>query len=205
MPLTMPESYRTYCTDSAVQLAVDHILDPKRGLGLPADIDWKDLPAFHRAVLSAHQVRCEVAVYLIDLWDAVWQTALNTCEYGSDLKPWSVAKSQHWHGQKFDTYTVWNEGWFSRGFDISSTTFLLAPGVLVDSEQVQLSLCLWGSDDTDYTTGRNLGDDWPEQAIQDGFAWTSTELAPLRDDGSFALDHLHRAASDALAAVKSQL
>ena len=53
MPFAMPESYRAYCTDAAVRTAVNHILssqNPKKPLGLPADIEWKDVPAFHRAV-----------------------------------------------------------------------------------------------------------------------------------------------------------
>ena len=46
MTLKIPESYRAYCTDAAVRTAVEHLLGTKT-LGLPADIEWKDLPAFH--------------------------------------------------------------------------------------------------------------------------------------------------------------
>ena len=69
MSFELPESYRAYCSDAAVRAAVDHILsaNSKTPLTLPADIEWKDLKAFHRAVLSAHQVRSEFAVSLIDL------------------------------------------------------------------------------------------------------------------------------------------
>ena len=204
MTIAMSESYQAYCIDAAVQLAVDRILDSK-ALGLPPDIDWEDLPGFHGAVLSAHQVRCEVAVILIELWDAAWQTSLNAWEFRAGLKPRSVADAQEWHGQKFDTYTVWQERWFARGFDIAGTIFQLAPGVLVDAERVQLSLSLWGKEDADHTTSRNFGDDWPEQEIQDGTAWTGAQLAPIGNDGSIDLDPLQRAAASALEAVSTCL
>lgn len=208
MPYEMPESYRAYCTDPAVRMAVDHILssqDPKKPLGLPADIEWKNLRAFHRAVLSAHQVQCECAVFLIDLWDAIWQPALNKCDFGTKLESMNVAEAQARRDQKLDTNTVWAEGWFFRVFDISGPSFQLEPGVFVDTERVRLSLCLWGSDETDHTTGHDFGGDWPEQEIEDNFAWTSIDLAPIRDDGTIDLAPLHKAAADAVAAVGSHI
>ena len=60
----IPESYRAYCTNPAVRTAVDHILSKSNKLDVPSDIEWDELPKFHRAVLSAHQVRCEYAMYL---------------------------------------------------------------------------------------------------------------------------------------------
>ena len=203
MSIELPESYRAYCSDAAVRTALDHILsaDSKAPLALPADIEWKDLPAFHRAVLSAHQVRCEFAVFLIDLWDAVWQPALDGWEFGRDLQPHTVADAQSWHGTKLDTNTVWDEGWFGRDFDIGGTSLQLRPSVTVDLEGLRLLLCLWGKDDTDHTTGNDFGDAWPEQDIEDGYAWTARDLAPIRDDGTIDLDLIHKAAEDALASV----
>ena len=109
MKFELPESYRAYRNDVAVRTAVDHILsaDSKTPLALPADIEWKDLPAFHRAVLSAHQVRCEYAVSLIELWDVVWQRALDGWEFQSNLVRSSVAEAADWWPHKLDTYTVW--------------------------------------------------------------------------------------------------
>ena len=171
----------------------------------PDDLKPLHLPAFHRAVLSAHQVRCEYAVLLIHLWNAVWQPALDECDFGKNLKSWNVTTAQEWHAQKLDTNTVWNQGWFGRGFDIVDTNFRLAPGICDDSGRVQLSLSFWDHDDTDHTTGRNFGDDWPVQQIADGCAWTTTGLAPIRDNGTIDLDSLHKAAADALTAVRTHL
>ena len=207
MPFTMPESYRAYCTDVAVQTAVDHILlseNPKKPLSLPADIEWKDLPAFHRAVLSAHQVRCEYAVFLIDLWDALWQRALDTCEIGTKLEPWSVATTEQWNVQKLDTNTLWDKSWFGRGFDIAETNFQIVSGVWVDRD-VRLSFSIWDKNDGDQTTGCTFGDDWPQQEMDIGVAWTSKQLAPIPDNGVIDLDPLDRAVSDALKAVTTYL
>ena len=83
MAFKLPASYRAYCADPAVRTAVDHILESK-SLSLPAYIKWSDLPAFHRMVLSAHQVRCEYAMFLIEFWDAVWGRSLRKVRLGSD-------------------------------------------------------------------------------------------------------------------------
>ena len=203
MQFELPESYRAYCSDTAVRTAVDHILsaDSKAPLTLPADIEWQDLPAFHRAVLSAHQVRCEFAVLLIDLWDAVWQHALDRWKFGGELEPQTVDYMQDWNGTKLDTDTLWEGRWFGRGLDIGDRGFLLAPGIVVDIEQIRLSLSLYGKDDSDHTTGFDFGAGWPKQDIEDGTAWTRKDLAPIRDDGTIDIDSVHKAAEDALAAV----
>ena len=208
MPFELPESYRAYCSDVAVRTAVDHILsssDKRSGLTLPADIDWEDLPAFHRAVLSAHQVRCEYAAHLIDLWNTVWQRALDECHFGKSLQDRTVADSAEWCEQKLDTNTVWSEGWFGRGFDVDGTNFQIATGVSVDFEQVWLTVSFWEVDGTDHTSGGSFGDDWPVQQIEDGCAWTKKGLAPIRDDGTIDLDPLHKAAADALSAISIHL
>ena len=206
MPFELPESYRAYRSDIAVRTAVDHILsssDKRSGLDLPADIDWEDLPAFHGAVLSAHQVRCEYAVHLIRLWNDVWQPALDECHFGKDRQPWTVAYAEKWYEQKtFDTNTVWNESWFGRGFDIDGTNFQVAPGVCDDCERVWLSVSFWEVDGPDRTSEESFGDDWQ---IEDGCAWTKKGLAPIRDDGTIDLAPLLEAAADALSAISRHL
>ncbi|MYD92860.1 MAG: hypothetical protein F4Y02_04050 [Chloroflexi bacterium] len=107
-------------------------------------------------------------------------------------------------GPKLDTKTVWDNRWFGRNFNVGGR-YVVAPGVSDDSVQAKLSLQFWGADDTDHTTGYSFGGDWPEQDIEDGCAWTAESLAPIREDGTIALESLRKAAGDALAAVKSVL
>ena len=207
MKFELPESYRAYRNDVAVRTAVDHILsaDSKTPLALPADIEWKDLPAFHRAVLSAHQVRCEYAVSLIELWDIVWQRALDGWEFQSNLVRSSVAEAADWWPHKLDTYTVWDESHYFQLFNIGETGFQLGLGACVEIERVRLSLSLYGKDETDYTAGLGLGEGWPELDIVEDVAWTCKSLAPIRDDGRIDLDLVRKAAEVALAAVGVQV
>ena len=207
MKFELPESYRAYCSDVAVRTAVDHILsaDSKKPLALPADIEWKDLPIFHRAVLSAHQVRCEFAVSLIELWDAVWQRALDGWEFQSNLVRLSVAEAEKWWPQKLDTNAVWTDGHFFQLFNIGETSFQLGLGAYIEIDRVQLSLSLYSDDETSDTTGLDLDDAWPEQNLEDDTAWTGEDLAPIRDDGTIDLDLVRKAAEDALAAVAARV
>ena len=207
MKFELPESYRAYCSDVAVRTAVDHILsaDPKKPLALPADIEWKDLPTFHRAVLSAQQVRCEFAVSLIELWDAVWQRALDGWEFQSNLVRSSVAEAEEWWPQKLDTNTVWTDGHFFQLFNIGETSFGLGLGALMKIERVQLSLSLYSDDETSDTTGLDLDDAWPKQNLENDTAWTGEDLAPIRDDGTVDLELACKAAEVALAAVAARV
>ena len=50
MPVQIPESYRAYCTSRAVKTAVDHILESKKTLGVPAN------PKFPRNIGSGSRV-----------------------------------------------------------------------------------------------------------------------------------------------------
>ena len=208
MQFALPESYRAYCADAAVHTAVDHILssaDRRGGLGLPPDLDWKDLPAFHWAVLSAHQVRSERAIFLCDLWEAVWRPALAESGLQGDLDPRSVTDTEQWNGTRLDTNTVWTNQWFGRNFYIGGARYVIAPGVSDDATQARLTFSLYDVDDTDLTTGRSFGSDWPEKDVEDDCAWTDKGLAPIRDDGKIELDRLRKAAAAALSAVGSVL
>ncbi|MDE2817907.1 MAG: hypothetical protein OXK81_14595 [Chloroflexota bacterium] len=208
MPFALPDSYRAYCRDAAVRTAVDHILSAagrRAGLGLPPDIDWKDLPAFHRAVLSAHQVRCERAIFLFDLWEAVWRPALAESGLEDDLEPRSVTDTEEWNGAKFDPHTIWDNRWFGRNFNCNDARYIIAPGVSDDAVEVNLSLAFWRADDTDLMTGRNFGNDWLVQVVEENCIWTGKGLVRIRDDGTIDLGSLRKAAADALAAVRAVL
>ena len=203
MSFELPESYRAYCSDAAVRTAVDHILSAgsKKPLTLPGDIEWNELKAFHRAVLSAHQVRCEFAVSVIDLWDAVWQRALDGWEFHSDLVPATVAAAEDWWDQKLDTNSVWIPRHIFKLFYIGETGSRLGLGARIELERVRLSLSLYDKDDKDHTAGLDLGDAWPKQDLEDDIAWTCKSLAPIRDDGTIDLKLVRKAAEDALTAV----
>ena len=206
MPIQVPESYRAYCKDRAVLEAVNRILDAK-SLHVPADLEWDDLPNFHRAVLAARQVQCEYAIFVHELWNAVWKPALDACEIGKKLMPRTIADTERCN-QKLDTHTLW-EGWFGKVLDIADTNLVLCLGVgieAVDQDKVLLRLSLRDTeDDVDLITRLDLGADWRSDDVEDGWARTGKELAPIADDGGIDLDALRKAAADALAAIGSRL
>ena len=208
MPIQVPESYRAYCKDRAVQEAVNHILDAK-SLHVPADIEWDDLPKFHRAVLAARQVQCDYAIFVHELWNAVWKPALDARGFGKKLKPWTIADIQEQCNQKLDTHTLWYQAWFSQVLDIADTNLVLFPGVGIGEaalDKVRLWLHLRDTkDDVDLITGLDLGADWRSEDVEDGWARTRRELAPIADDGGLDLDALRKAAADALAAIGARL
>ena len=201
MTFKLTESYRAYCMDAAVRTAVDHILY-SNSLSLPADIEWKDLPAFHRVVLSAHQVRCDYAMFLIEFWDAVWKPALEKFDLGTTLEAMTVAVSEEWGEQKLDTNTVWNSSWFNRHFKFTNTGSSLYAGAMVEVDHVMLAIDYYDAADVQRTTDLELGDKWPDDDIENGCAYTSKKLAPIQD-GGIDLAPLRKAADDALDAIKA--
>lgn len=205
MPIQAPESYRAYCKDRAVQEAVDHIIYNAKSLHVPADLEWDDLPKFHRAVLAARQVQCEYAIFVHELWNAVWKPALDAHGIGKKLKPRTIADTEEQCNQKLDTYTLWY-GWFSQVLDVADTNLVLCLGVgiseiALDKARLRISL----QRDTGDNVDLDLGDDWRSEDVEDGWARTRKELAPIADDGSIDLDALRKAAADALAAIGSRL
>ena len=200
MTFKLPESYRAYCTDAAVRAAVDHILDSK-SLSLPADIEWGDLPAFHRAVLSAHQVRCEYAIFLVEFWDAVWKPALEEFDFGVTLEPLPVAASGEWWSEQLDTNSVWSNKWFNRLYKFATTESCFGAGVSADVDSAGLAIGYHGAGEIARTNELELGEKWPKGDIEDDVAYTSKKLAPIWD-GGIDLAPLRRAANDALGAIK---
>lgn len=200
----IPESYRAYCTDRAVRTAVDHILNKSDKLDVPPDIEWDELPKFHRAVLSAHQVRCEYANCLIDLWKCIWQPALDNC--GFEVTPRTIADTEKWQRWQLDTYAIWKNAWFFRVFDIGDMGSMLILGTFDEAQprQVRISLTFWNDRDGVSRLGElNLDNNWDEEE-DESLANTCRGLAPIGDDGAVDLARLCTVAADALAAVQGR-
>ena len=98
---------------------------------------------------------------------------------------------------------VWKTTWFGRAF--TSADFYFVLGICSDAKCVQLSISFYDADEVDRTTQIDLGDSWPKRGIEDGVAYSSTKLAPIRDDGIIDLGRLCEAGADALVAVKACL
>lgn len=205
MSVQIPESYRAYCTDRAVRTAVEHILGSTKALDVPTDLKWDELPKFHKAMLSAHQVRCEYAIFLHELWNAVWQPAVD--RNNMEFIPKTVADTEQWRGGDhcLDTYSIWN--WmFARVLDIDDTEYVLDIGAYVDNQnRVRLTLYLWDQEnDKSITNELDLGDWRPpeDNDHDDGYVYSSPKLAPIVNDDCIDLAPLHNVADAALATVE---
>ena len=202
MTFNVPESYQAYCTDAAVKTAVDHLLG--KSPGLPTDIEWRDLPAFHRAVLSAHQVRCVFAVFLDDVWNAVWAPALDKFNFEENPEPLTVDDAQNSYDQKLDTYAIWDQGWYYCPLKFSDTGHSFGPGVCADTS-VYLSLSLWDGDDEKCTPELGLRGSWATKEIDGGTVYSAKKLSLVRGDGTIDLEPLHKASADALVAIETYI
>lgn len=72
--IKIPDSVLSYMNNESVRTAVDNLLGKKDAeKKIPNDITtWAEARGYHRALLSAYQVRSEFAIFLFDLMDAVW-------------------------------------------------------------------------------------------------------------------------------------
>ena len=73
--VSVPESVRSYFTDSSVSAIVDHILQSEAA-EFPVDLDWEEVRDFHVAHVAAVTVRTDYALLLLDLWESVWAEPL---------------------------------------------------------------------------------------------------------------------------------
>lgn len=190
----LPESYRAWLKDAAVRSAVDHILSCKK-LEVPADLEWDGLPDFHAAVLAAHQVRCDFATALHDLWKNVWKPALKDCGLADSLEPLSFNEQQELLVYPCDTYSLWESGVLDCVYGKGDHKVGL--GVAIDLKQAWLTVWLLDGNDEVLTTSLDPGDAWNSEPADDGYLYSRDELSPISDDG-IILDLLRRAAKRAL-------
>lgn len=82
--IIIPQSVLDYMTNDGIRSAVDHLL-ASRPSDFPDEIgSWSEARNYHQALLAAYQVRQEHIMFLIDLWDAIWGSALR--ETGASLQ-----------------------------------------------------------------------------------------------------------------------
>ena len=207
MEISRPKSYQTYCDDQAIRTAVDHLLAASSNgsndaLNLPEDIKWDDMLAFHRALLSAHQIRSEYAIYLIDLWNTVWEPTLVVSNIG--LKPMTVKECEKLTTCALDTYSTWKNQEFYRSYYVADSSFTLALGTADYHEGPNLWFSCWDEDNTSIEFESN--EHWSHQE-QDNEGWfrTRDNFVIVQENGGLDTARLKEAAIEILKAVSSQL
>lgn len=126
---TIPPSIIDYVKNPGVRTAVDTLVF-RSERSTPDDIEWKELRSYHQAVLSAYKVRCDYALFLMDIWDSVWDPlirhapALKRDQVSNMPEYWKPGPKQIWDDsfvvlhripdrtnkpQKFFTAVWWSE------------------------------------------------------------------------------------------------
>lgn len=104
--VAVPKSVLAYYQDTKVRGGVDVVLRRKRPQ-VPADLDWKDISSYYRALAAAQSVQFDYAVLLSEIWDAVWTVLPNA-------NPLPLAEC--------DPQRVWENSRIDRLFKIGSHT-----------------------------------------------------------------------------------
>lgn len=207
MEKSRPASFHAYCNDQAVRTAVDLLLAANphgnsKPLNLPKDIEWNDLVAFHRAVLSAHEIRSAYAIYLIELWDAVWESTLVSVNIGANtLTPNECMDRLN---VALDTYSTWESGEFYRSYEIKNSNYCLGLGTADDTKGPFLWFNFWEGENTNIELDY---DDFWLRETKDSEGWVRTRESSLRvvENGSFDISRLIDAATTVLAQVRNHV
>lgn len=118
---TIPESVFAYFSNSAVQAAVDHLLDNKSAVPV-SQIQWAELPEYYRAVLAAHQTKAEYAITLFDLCNTIWGNVIKESLELSKISRLPLKEIQQ-------------NGWPKLSIDESWDEFCSAPIILSTADQ----------------------------------------------------------------------
>ncbi|MCY3626635.1 MAG: hypothetical protein OXG88_03230 [Gammaproteobacteria bacterium] len=206
MCINLCESLKSYFGDTTVKGAVDSILENK--FSIPQDIDWPDLPGLHKAVLAAYQVRCDFALFLLELWDSVWQASLTNSDLGGELVPITLQQTQESGDMKFDPENIWNDRWYQRSFETTARgkQYELYLGIEVSRERhpnLQLYLYLWDcKKEEDVTKNLDMMDaQWQTLTEEEGQIGYTKSLASYCQDGKIDLVRLQETAKGALLTI----
>jgi hypothetical protein len=201
---TIPESVFVYYNDKAVMAAVDHLLGEKKE-SLPGVDDWSDLPAYYRARLSAYQCQADHALMLFDLWNAIWQPAIDAEPCLAGATRVSLADYPGEYGQALDVGGMWLE----RGI---GSAFTLPSGFLMDANVyctpgIVIGCAVWneaGKIDTDTLDIGNALSASKQEATplgyEFGYRYTPSKSVPLTSQ-KIDLTPLKSTAATVIAAV----
>jgi hypothetical protein len=167
--LQIPPSVLAYMTREPVRAATDQLLGHS-GKSTAMGVDtWADVKNYHRALLSAQQIKAEFAVFLIDLWEEVWADLVeHRSEIKSALTPAEQIKT--WNYAPPSPRYLWDEeGSFFRAFAFPDmpTRIIEFAVDLRPAVGLQLRTAVWDDHDP-VTNDVELPDPWAPGVIDDG-------------------------------------
>ncbi|EDN67372.1 conserved hypothetical protein [Beggiatoa sp. PS] len=181
--IQIPDSVYDYLTDSGIQSVVDHLLEQGDN-ELPEELAWDEVRAFHEAYLSAQKVKTDYVLWLMDLWDAIWQPALDKQEI--HFKPWMPREMKEWDAEP-SRQTVWYDAiyhrWFSNQMPNGKFEFDTRIEILHEKSKLQLFFRVDNGEEEiipkqfDWQTTLK---DWEFEEDDCGYLITSQELLPTQ-------------------------
>jgi len=187
MKVALPESLRDYMNEKVVQSVVDRLLEVP-DTNLPVD-EWDEVPAYYKAWLSAQKVKTDYALFLFDLWDAIWKPALQEAGLNNELSI-DEAKKQ-WKTHRPTRENIWVAG-LNRLFwtNYKKRKVLLHTFVGDDGGNgITIQAVLYNADDEEITEQLllSLSKHW-QKALENGFCMVNEDLCPALDIDNTELD-----------------
>lgn len=155
--IVVPESVRYFHADRANKAALEMLADVNV---LPDDIQWSELRTFVTARASAEQLKAELLLFLVDVWDNTWGAALRTLrpgaetpvmgEYEESLKP---TITNCWRDRSVNNWSALDEGRW-----LMSAAWVEGDFPCV----VKLGFYVQNADESNASTDINLGEGWAE-------------------------------------------
>lgn len=179
MMINIPESYRDYLTDRAIQSVVDHLLEQKDD-ALPAELEWDEVHSYHSAWLSAQKVKTDYALLLLELWAVIWKPSLE--KHGiSSIHAYSIEDMKEYDAEP-SRRALWDDGVFYRWFTYTSNdaSFEVETKISISDENIRLHLKIENEAEEYITDELELSELW-EKEEDDGYIYLSTrnKLASL--------------------------
>lgn len=207
MKVAVPESYRDYINERVISSVVDHLLEVP-DTDLPVD-EWDEVPAYHQAWLSAQKVKTDYALFLFDLWDAIWKPALQEAGIDDELSVYEAKKQCKSHQPTRANI------WLSRLNRLFRTSHqgrevLLQTWIGADEGNgITILLALFDADGEEEITEQILpslltsSGRWQKE-LEDGFCMLNEDLCPALDKDITELDvsPLRLAAQDLLKIIR---
>ena len=167
---SVPESVLAYFNKPSVATAIDLLLTGKQHK-VPDALQWQEVPSFYSACLAARQAQVEYAVFLAQLWTAIWQDG---------PKGWHPCPpaSQGRKDLSIGVENIWECRCFSRRFERDGRAIELY--VYLGTAQAGVQLGVWFADKNERPIhGDDLREAGWEIFPEDGTFWTPERAAEL--------------------------
>jgi hypothetical protein len=181
----VPAGLLAYFSDRKTEAAVNLLLNKQRP-DVPDDVSWSEVPAYFRALRAARQIEVDYAIFLHEIWGAVWK---------APPKPW-VAREPH---EQVDDALVDPRRIFSQNYAVR----------VFERDKLWCELLVYGHREAGIQIGFNvyqgqrskLPKALPDWENDEGTRWSPSNLVKLKR--TIDLTPLRTYADNAMKEIKS--